>query len=256
MKKPRRRNKSSPRPSVPWSPDGLILALQFWKGDQGKAFALARLLADIEPIRRNDVTLYLCCDSSSEQGDELVSTLRYCEGKMPVGTFQSMRAGTGYPGGPNALWSDTMEHFYQEWASGRLRFESVFTFEADGAPLRRDWITELIKAHKETLAQRLLITASIRHHHYIRHPNGNLIAHVSIVRNYPELATTPQSKPWDMHHHVTLCRLARHDPAIRSEHQSRNWTTEPLTSMAKETAWLHGAQDRSVFNFARKLVNK
>lgn len=88
----------------------------------------------------------------------MVSTLRYCEGKMPVGTFQSMRAGTGYPGGPNALWSDTMEHFYQEWASGRLRFESVFTFEADGAPLRRDWITELIKAHKETLAQRLLIT--------------------------------------------------------------------------------------------------
>ena len=245
-----------PKGATAWNPDGLVLALQFWKGDRAKALSLARLLADIEPTRRSDVALYLCCDASAEQDDELITTLQHCEGKFSVGTFQSSGAVAGYPGGPNALWSATMEHFCQEWLAGRLRFESVFTFEADGAPLRRDWIAELIKAHQETLCHRLLITASIQHHHFQRHPNGNLIAHVTTIRNYPELSSTPPGQPWDMFHHVTLCRLARHDPVIRSEHQSRRWNAEPLTSMAKETAWLHGCQDNSAINFARRLVKK
>jgi hypothetical protein len=254
MAKQKNQPQHQPAPQVPWSPDGIIMALQFWKGDQRRAFELSRLIADIEPIRRNDCALYLCCDGNTEQSEEMLSTLQYCESKFPVGTFQSMRAGNGHPDGPNVLWSSTMEFFFQQWSRGGLKFENVFTFEADGVPLRKDWITQLIEAHRETLRQRLLVTASVRHRHFMRHPNGNLISHVSVIRNYPELLETPPSLPWDMHHHTTLTRLARHDTVIRSEHRSTNWSAESLASIATETAWLHGCRDDSVLNFARGLV--
>lgn len=244
------------KPEIPWNPDGLVLALQFWRGDAEQAFRLARLIADIEPIRRNDCALYLCCDANTEQTDEMLGTLRYCENKMPVGTFQSMRAGTGHPDGPNVLWAATLQFFFQQWNRGALNLENVFTFEADGAPLRLDWISRLIDAHRETIRQRLLITASVRFRHFMRHPNGNLIAHVSAIRNYPELTETPPALPWDMHHHTTLCRIARHDTVIRSEHRSLNWSGEPLTSIATETAWLHGCRDDSVYNFSRAMIPK
>lgn len=237
-----------------WTPDGLILALQFWRGDEAAAIRLARLLADIETARRSDCALYFCCDKNTQLGPKLLKAMQSCGEKFPIGCVQLDVAGDGYPDGPNVLWAGIMEHFYREWSTGKNHLESVFTFEADGAPLRSDWIAQLMEAHRRTIDAGKLVTGDIRHRSAAcPHPNGNLIAHVSVIRNFPELTETPKDRPWDMFHHATLRSIARHDSVIRSEHRSRRWTRDSLESVATETAWLHGCRDDSAYDFALEL---
>ena len=228
--------------TIRWRPDGLVLALQFWSGDEAQALKLARLITDMEHARREDVQLWFCCDASTQQGDALMETVKYCEKKMSVNVFQARRTGAGYPSGANVLWASTMEFFYQQWAVGKLRFESVFTFEADGCPLTCDWIERLIDAHDTSLDEGKLITAAIQEGYAVTHPNGNLVLHVSVIRNYPELLDTPVNTAWDWHHHVTLQRISRGSNIIRSEHLSTNWSPESLASITRETAWMHGGK--------------
>ena len=244
----------APPPSIPWSPHGIVLALQYWTGDEKRAFELARLIADLESVRRQDVALFFCCDDETVQSQALLDTQQYCGNKFYTGVFQSGEAGHGYPAGPNALWANCMKFFYRQWCAGVLRFESVFTMESDSAPLRRDWISQIINAHRETLDSGMLITGAHLKNHYTPHVNGNLVAHVSIVRNFPELLETPPAVAWDIHHRVTLRRLTRPDHVIRSEHRSVKWSKESLTSMATETAWLHGVIDNSGLQFAKSLL--
>lgn len=231
----------------------LVLALQFYSGDEPLALRLAKLLTDIEPRPRSDVVLYFCTDA--EQGPKLLEAQQYCSRRFPVGTFQSDRQVKGHPAGPNALWAATMQHLYGEWAAGNLPYESAFAFEPDGVPLRRDWIAQLQDAHVRTLEAGKLITADVKRRGVRHaHPNGNLIAHLSLVRDYPSVLETPPDQPWDMFHHVTLLRLCRPDSVIWSEHRSEGWTPEALRNRSRECAWLHGVRDVSGLRFARGLV--
>ena len=180
----------------------------------------------------------------------------YCAQKFPVEHFRATRRAFNYPAGPNEMWASVMEYLCEERAYGRIPFENVFTFEADGTPLRVDWIDRLIEAHRETLSQDKLITGCRMARHYTPHVNGNLVAHFSLWENCPSLHRTPQDVAWDMHHRITLLRNTRASTIIRNEYDSKGWNADVLASAANESAWIHGVRDMSAWQYAQSLVKK
>lgn len=244
----------------PWSPHGLILALQYWRGDERKAIRLARLLADLEQERRGDCILALCRANDCRLSAAMKRTAEYCHHKFPaVMVIQSNRPASGHPDGPNQQWISFMETFCNERAAGRIKVDNVFTFEADGVPLSVDWIDRLIAAHRRTVDQGKQITAAIMNlatHSGMVHPNGNLVMQTGFFLDHASLRMTPPTEPWDMHHRVTLLGGTRPSTIIANRHESAGWTEELLGNLATEAAWLHGFRDDVPWLFARGLVKR
>jgi hypothetical protein len=247
---------AEPEPGSYYCRGGIVLALQYWKGDEREAMALARILADIEARPRGDVLLAMCRRVDCALSPLAQETIKYCGRKFMVMPVRSTRIGTGHPHGCNQLWAGTMQDLAGMWMAGRLRFESAFTFEADGAPLSRNWIDRLIKAHARTMREGKRITGAVMDSHAFPHVNGNLIAHLSIWFDRPSLHVTPANQPWDMFHGHVLSSECLASNVIRNEYGSSKWTPAALASTARESAWLHGAKDKSALRYAMALAER
>lgn len=235
-------------------PDGLIIAIQYWAGDEERAMRLARLIADIEPKRRDDVAIAFCRRFDMEVESALLwQTWLHVAKKFPVLKLRSRREGVGHPEGCNELWSGVMDQLSTQWRAGNLWAHSVFTCEADGVPLRSDWVDKLAYIHRRTLEAGKRITGPIMQQY--PHLNGSLVSHFSLWFDRPSLHRTPADQSWDMFHsHVILCE-GRGDPWIKNVYGGSKWSPESLRNMARETAWLCSQKDDSALEWAeRELV--
>jgi len=238
---------------VPFPPDGLVVALQYWSGDEGAAMRLARLLADVEVQNREDVTLAFCrrfdCPPSSLAAD----TFEHCAKKFRVMAIQSRREGVGHPHGCNELWSGTMDQLSCAWAAGNMTASSVFTIEADGLPMSPDWIDRLQRDHTRTMEAGKRITGPLMGWP-VRHINGSLIAHLSMWGDRLSLHRTPSNHAWDIFHAVALMAEARPTSLIKNVYGSRDWSDSALASMSQETAWLANTKDTSAIEWAERTL--
>lgn len=233
----------------------MIIAIQYWAKDEAQALALARLLADLEPKRRSDVILILARRADCELSEEASYTAHYCARSFETRLLRSTRPETGHPDGCHGLWAGAADALYQmllgsaiPWTVGR----EAFFAEADGAPVRRDWLDRLIEAHDKTLGLGKRVTGAMMDWPY-PHVNGNLVMDLSVVRDYPALMECPSGVAWDLHHGITLLREARDGHAILNVCGSKNWTPEVLRCVGTQTAWLHGCKDDSVLRYAYSL---
>lgn len=234
----------------------MIAAVQYWSGDEERALALARLIADIEPKRREDAILVLSRRLDCKLSEEAARTARYCEEKLPTMLLHSKRPEVGHPDGSFGLWAGTVGRLHRLWMKGALPWEwgkCVFTCEADGAPIRKDWIDQLRKAHHRSLAMGKRITGAVMDEP-LWHVNGNLVMDLSVWSDHPTLAHCPNGVAWDCHHATILLPEARACLAIRNEYQTRDWTLGALRPIGRESAWLHGVRDESVVNCVRAMM--
>jgi len=119
----------------------ILLAIQYWNGDRDAALALATLLADLEP-RHSDLAdfLFVCRFDSSHDPATVAKVSR----KFNVHTYTSRGKGTGWPCGCNDLFFGTLGWFYHKSQAGQIpNYKAMFAFEADGIPMRKDWIAAL-----------------------------------------------------------------------------------------------------------------
>jgi len=239
---------------VPIPPQGLVLALQFWDGDQARALRLARLLADIEPRRRSDVFVAFCrrFDMPEESAESYQTRLKV---GLKFGTMalRSEREGVGHPAGPNALWSGTFDALAGAWRAGKLDAHSVFFLEADGCPLRADWLDRLLESHRRTRDAGRSVTGPLMQHNEV-HLNGSLIAHLSLWFDRPSLQQTPKDQGWDMFHSHVLMAEGRAEPWIKNVYGACNWSAESLFGMSHETAWLASQKDDSALEWAERSL--
>jgi hypothetical protein len=229
----------------------MILALQYWKNDEPQALRLARLLADIEPKHRDDVTLALVRRHDCELSEEAEDTQLYCGKKFPTALMRAEEKGEGWPGGSNALWRGTMElcSLPQFGATG----SAVFTFEADCVPLSADWINRLKAEHAITVSQGKRITGAVQAQP-CAHVNGNMVIESSAWIDLPSLRQAPANWAWDCWHSATLLRETRHSGVILNAAHSDGWTEGPMLALAREAAILHGCKDDSAFNVASSML--
>lgn len=122
----------------------MLLILQFWKGDRKAALKLAKFLADLEPKHCELADFLLVSRFDCENSAETVS---YLSRKFNVWAYQTRRQGTGWPHGCNELWFGSMEWFFFMMEAGKIpHYKCAFTFEADGAPVLKNWIQHMSDA--------------------------------------------------------------------------------------------------------------
>src|SRR5690242_5637175 len=124
----------------------IILALQFWDGDKAQAMKLARLCADIEPHKRNDVYFLFSARFDCRHDQE---TVEYVSQKNRVLLHTTKRKATGWPNGPNQQMACTYEHWMELGKRQRIEpMSGIMLMEADCVSLAKDWINQLINEYK------------------------------------------------------------------------------------------------------------
>lgn len=237
---------------VPTSTMRLAIALQFWDGDKAQALRLARFLADLEPGRREDVCLVFARRFDVEMSSELEEAMLYCGLKFAVTSIASGREATGHPDGCFGLWAGTAERLVAE-RSDRWPFDNVFFVEADGVPMRWDWIEHLKRVHAEHLATGYRITGP-RMYRGERHVNGSFVMHSSFFEDHPSLAKCRTRVPWDCYHGPVLMREAGPVPAIIDLYGAQDVSPSVFTTLGYEYAWLASVKDESAWTCAQRLL--
>jgi hypothetical protein len=231
----------------------MILALQFYEGDQTKALALAKLLADIEPKYREDVTLGLVTQPDTPDCNEITNAVAYCSNKFKTVYVKSTRGGKGWRDGSGQLWCGTMEHF----SNNPMWHTSIFTFDGgDGVPLRTTWIDDLKKEHEKTTQKGKLVSATF-YHDFI---NGNMVTELDLWRKHLSLHPLKLlSKDglcdiWERQFKETMVPLANPSKIVRNDWDQHNVTNHKLIELSKEFIWLHGYKDTDLVDTARLFL--
>lgn len=233
----------------------MIILLQYWTGDEARALSLARMLADIERSPRKSVCLALARAFDCEWSEEAQKCREYCSRVFRVLPIQSTVQKTGHPDGAFGIWSGAMDRLYRLMMKPAFSEEhrTVFCCEADGAPLRADWIDRIIEAHRMTRTKGLRVTGAVMDEP-LPHVNGNLILDLQLWGDYPSLRDCPPGVAWDLHHAPILLREARSSYVIRNEYNTRDWTPGSLAPIGRESAWIHGCKDNSALDYVRLMM--
>ena len=239
----------------------MIVALQYYEGDQQRAFSLARLLADIEPSPRDDVLLALVCQPDTPPSEAADFTIRYCALKFPVIHVVSHRGAIGHPEGCGQLWAGTMEHFNGLSKQKLTPHDSILTLDgSDGVPLHLNWLNLMIEEHSRTLASGKLISGSPYNlWDCPLHVNPNAIFHLSILDRCPSLRTIPKPNGtlfthFDIYHRRAMLNNASLSSLVRTDwHGAGNsMSLELIRDRSSEAIWLHGYKDESLYEIARQ----
>jgi hypothetical protein len=238
---------------VPYPPRGLVVAIQYFADDEPQAMRVARLLADIEPARRDDVVLAFCRRHDAPVTRLGWETQLHCGLKFGTMAIRSERPGEGHPAGPNGLWSGTLDALSRSWRSGKLPAESVFCCEPDGVPLRPDWIDVLKSEHAQARREGKRITGPLMEFPF-RHINGTMLLDLAVWLDRTSLHETPAEQAWDIFHAGALLQECRPSSLVKNVYGARNYSREVLAAMANETAWLASTKDDSAIGWAERTL--
>lgn len=234
----------------------LLLALQFYPGDEMQAQELATLITEIEPKMRDDVDFALVHtrEVKSFIAEDIARILRQKFANVSI--IRSKRFGTGWPMGPNDLWQDGMRQLQALYRAEKLRATAVFTFEPDCVPLRRDWIDTLKAAWAEAYANGKLVLGHA-HNEPKTHINGNAIFDIRILDRIPELIGCSAQTGWDVEHGQALLRHSQDTPFIHQLHRMKDIALDffcGLRKMGFTPAIFHGVKDCSAIGHARRIL--
>jgi len=223
----------------------MIISIMFHNGDKGKSLALSKLIADIEPNRRDDVLLALV----SQPGTDLAGVrdaVNYCSSKMPSIAFTSGRQPLG-ANGTAELWCGAVDYFY----ANPCGHSSIFLVDGgDSVPLRATWIDDLIAEHTKTLADGRIITGC----------HSNKIIELSVWDILPALRSMTSIPggavpSWEYDYDDIITPHMFRTVAIYNEWNSRTGiSVEGLRGRAARSAWSHGWKDTDLVDKARELI--
>lgn len=231
----------------------ILIALQYWDGDKAQALALARFLADLEPRHSDDADFLFMARFDSALD---TPTIQHVSRKFNVHSRISRRRAKGWPCGCNDLWFSVME-----WAQSMIQarkiphYKAIFTCEADGCPIQRDWIAQLSlewdRVNRPTpvvMAGALVMPGP--------HINGNAL--MSGDMNFLTWigrrvgGVTPNSG-WDYIMRDDFKKRGWADiPRMKSIYNTPTFSPEQYADMIKnEWIWVHGVKDQSLIQMGR-----
>lgn len=230
----------------------LLIALQFYPGDQDQAMELARLVADIEP-RHSERADFMFAGRFDVKHDR--DTIMYASRAFNTIPFVSRRQGIGWPHGCNELWFDTIEFCRENIEAKKWpQYKAILTFEADCVPMQKDWIERLHRAWDSRQSSEICAGALLQAPG--EHMNGNMMvsAEVPDLHFFRKIGGASPSQGWDY--------------AIAGKLKRRGWL--PIGDIVsywgmktlprdvfedlhrREVAMLHGCKDGSGIALARR----
>ncbi len=234
----------------------IALVLQFHESDKPQAMRLARMIADIEHLPREDVKFIFAARFDCEHDEETVNHVRV---KFPyVEAITTTTKLIGWPFGPNAMAVDVLEYL----DAGSM-MDGALLLEPDCVPLSRHWLNVLIDEWQTARKENKVILGAWRNSGPPGgHINGNCILH-------PQLASWLRSRgfevrqmaggmawdcsiaPWVRDHWMTTGRILNH---FQSVHATEDSVLTP--DMGDDSPVLvHGYKDDSAYALARKLLS-
>lgn len=179
------------------NPNKIVIALQFWEGDKVKAMHLARLLADLEPVKNEKVDLAFVARFDATHDQE---TIDYVSRKFDVWTLKGTRRGEGWPHGCNELALDLLHQAAnrsrprQSWD----RHKAMYMIESDVIPACRNWLARL--SDEWDFAQEngaMVMGAWCPFHAPMGHINGNMFVQPDLMLKIPGVIGCPANAGWD-----------------------------------------------------------
>jgi hypothetical protein len=234
--------------------DGKILiALQFWEGDKHQAMELADFLADIEP-QHSDLADFLFMaryDCVAHQ-----PTVNHVSRKFNVHSVVSRRRSVGWPAGCNDLWFSVME-----WAQSLIQakkiphYKAIFTCEADGAPIQRDWIARLsLEWNRVNIPKPVVMAGAMCENG--PHINGNAL--MSGDLNFltwigRRVGCCDARVGWDYCLAPDFRKRGWADiPSMKSIYGQPTFSQEQYDEFVKNGwTWVHGCKDNSLIKYGR-----
>lgn len=240
----------------------ILLALQYWNGDKAQACKLAEFLADLEP-KHSDLADFLFVARFDTKHDD--ATVAKVSRKFNIHTYISRGKGTGWPCGCNDLFFGTLGFFFHKAHAGQIPgYKAIFCFEADGIPMRKDWIAGL---HKEW--------------DRVNTPKGRVCQAGAWLDNGPDDVGTGHINgncllSGDLGFLRWLVKAVNHvnvnvgwDWILAPQFKAKGWSDipkirsvwrQPLTEelflegMKESRIWHHGVKDDAGIRFARKYL--
>ena len=245
----------------------LVIAVQFYSGDWLRAVSLARLLADLEQRRRDDVCLLFVRTTECPETRVLDDVIARCAEVFHVESLV-VRPDTPerrerwdrlgkWPVGPNVLWTGAVDYFLRCMGP---QWTSLFTVDGgDSAPLHRDWVDVLREDHARTVRQGLGVTGWVSMDGLGRwHVNLNLVAERSFLEGHPELLEMPAGKdvyePVDMYRAASFLGTCRASTVVRSDWRYSGARRSDLEAVSGQSAWWHGCRVGNLVDLARGHV--
>lgn len=246
----------------------LVLALQYWPGDYGEAMELARLITDIEPAKRDDVTFLFAARRDAKIDENEVA---YVATKFPVKTFQGKSDASGWPLGPNALFRETYQHCIEMIRSGRMQGDGILFMEPDCVPLAPNWIDQLKAEWEECKAKgkQILGCWLMEGDCGVEHINGNCIIHKDFWKANREILTH-KGGGWDADCRGVMLPMGMPSKLIWSDYGLgkpgyNDWkgcdhlfatkrfraTNNPLFGQDLTCAWHHGSKVSAGYDCVR-----
>lgn len=173
----------------------LVVALQFWEGDKDRAMHLARLIADIEPVKNDlvDFAFFARFDATHDE-----DTIAKVSRKFNVWKMTCERQGTGWPNGCNAMALDLLQQANRRANAEWKQVKAVYLIESDVLPMRRDWLKLLSQEWDEGAAKgKLLLGSWHPFHSSVGHLNGNMLVDPQIVSKIKGLEACRPGQAWD-----------------------------------------------------------
>jgi hypothetical protein len=245
----------------------MIVALPFYDGDLEQTMSLARLLADIEPVPRDDVVLALVHQPDTKIDELVRRTVDHCRLKFTVDLVASPLGGQGHPSGCTALWAGTVTHYFERWKRGDLWrglprvHDCILTLDGgDGVPLHPDWIDLFRSQHWQTVQKGMAITGSP---YYLGgcplHVNPNAIFELSIFEKTKLITDIPRhdgtlATHFDIYHREEMLAHSELSSVVRTDWRGdgQKMTPDLMRELARRAIWLHGYKDPDLSWIARK----
>lgn len=217
--------------------------------------SLARLIADIEIGRRDDILLALVYQPNTPVTPLLTATLAHCSRKFPTEAVESPLGDIGHPKGCTALFAGTASHYYNKWRSGELKHDSIFMLDGgDVVPLHTNWIDIAMSEHDKTVCGGKLITGTP---YFIDtcplHVNPNAIFELSVFGRTKIITDVPKhdgtlATCFDIYHREEMLQNARLTSLVRTDWRGagRIADLDMLRERSREFVLLHGYKDSNL----------
>ena len=231
----------------------LILALQYYDGDQEQAADLVELICDLEPEKRLDAEFVLAsrrgCDEEMTQ--DMLKRLK--RRFAAVHHVPGHGFAHGWPHGCNELWVETMMGVSMLKRAGKTTATGMFTFEADCVPVAKDWVGRLRSAWIAAQGEGFQCMGSLCENPV--HINGNAVFEIGLTRQYPELINHSATSGWDVDHAKLLTEIGTGTDLIAQSYRAKILTPEMVAgAIEKGAVLLHGVKDPQLVRKAAEFL--
>ncbi len=236
-----------------------LIALQFWEGDRNAAIRLAKYISDLERGRNDFADILLVNRFDCRPIERVDAGLSR---KFNLYHWRTRSRVEGWPAGCNAMWISTIEWVRSMSYGGKIpRYNFIFTCEADGAPIQRDWIVRLHQSWNQANSIRPVTIAGP----IVGNPEGPVYPHVNgncLVSGAQGdldwlLKTVPTIHPhcgWDYGIRDELARRGWADtPDIKSYYNTPMFSREEYEKMVSDNlTWVHGDKSGCLVDYGRE----